>query len=90
MHRFGIYNPLLEWKQGDPPCSPFIHIALGYHAVEGDHMLLSAQLMTNREIDEAIDSLQSDLEECRKSAKSDLKKLRANMRHRGNSTPESA
>lgn len=64
-------------KQGDIPFNPYLHIYLSEHACDSaGFILLSSRLMTNREIDEAVDLLVKQLEEIRKTAKIKLKKAR--------------
>lgn len=55
---------------------PFVHISIGNYAKEKDHILVSPQLMTEREIDESIDLLLKDLENVRTRAKRELLRLR--------------
>lgn len=80
MYRFAIYSPLRAWKKGDYPLSPFLHLSVGTYSKEQEHILLSAQLMTEREIDEVVDQLRNELEDFRKEAKNELKSLREKMR----------
>ena len=71
MDRFSIYCSI--------PTSgsrPFVHISIGYYTKEKDHILVSPELMTDKEIDQSIDSLLNDLEHVRDRAKSELLKLR--------------
>ena len=80
MSKFEMYSPLRARKKGDNPVSPFIHLSLGYHATSDDgHILLSAQLMTNREVDECVDQLRKELEKFRKEAKQELTTLHERM-----------
>ena len=71
MDRFSIYCSI--------PTSgsrPFVHISIGYYTKEKDHILVSPELMTDKEIDQSIDSLLNDLEHVRDRAKSELLRLR--------------
>jgi hypothetical protein len=62
-------------KKGDMPFTPYLHIHLSEYSSDAEgHILLSAQLMTDKEIDEAVDLLLKQLENVRKRAKSKLKK----------------
>ena len=64
-------------KKGDIPFTPYLHIHLSEHASDSEgHILLSARLMTDKEIDEAVDLLLKQLEKVRKRAKSKLKKVK--------------
>ena len=65
-------------KKGDVPFKPCLSIYLSEHFKDSEgHILLSSQLMTDKEIDEAVDSLKAQLEKVRKSAKLKLKKVKA-------------
>ena len=80
MSKFEIYSPLRARKKEDYALSPFIHLSLSYHATSDDgHILLSAQLMTNQEIDEFIEQRKNELEKFRKEAKQELTTLHARM-----------
>ena len=80
MSKFEMYSPLRAWKKGDYPVSAFVHLSLGDHAQSDDgRILLSAQLMTNSEIDESIEQLMNELEKFRKAAKQELTTLHARM-----------
>ena len=79
MHRFTIYSPLGVWKKGEYPTSPFLHLAAGAYSEQHGHVLLSAQLMTDSEIDEVVDGLKKELEEFRTKAKKELKSIQDKM-----------
>lgn len=66
--------------QGDLPTRPFVYIELGTYAREGGHVLLSSQLISDAEIDEAVAILKADLDEFSKSAKRELRSLRQSAR----------
>ncbi len=83
MHRLSIYSPLSKWKAGDSLASPYVHITVGTHSsTEGEHVLLSSQLMSDQEIDEAVDQMISELEEFRKMAKKEINSLKSKMRNK--------
>lgn len=82
MYRFSLLSPLRAWKKGDYPVSPFVHLSLGTYMSEQDHILLSAQLMTDKEVDEVVDSLKGELDEFGKVAKRELRELREKMLRR--------
>jgi len=64
-------------RKGDTPFSPYLYIYLSEHFSDAEgHKLLSPKLMTDIEIDEAVDFLIMQLEKARKKAKSKLKKLK--------------
>jgi len=81
MHRFAIYSPLGAWKKGDLPTSSFVHLSAGMYSEEHDRILLSAQLMTESEIDHVVDELKKELEEFRTKAKKELQSLHEKMRN---------
>ena len=64
-------------RKGDKPFTPFVHIHLSEHQSDSKgHILLSPQLMTDKEIDEAVNSLVKQLENVRKKAKLKLRKAK--------------
>lgn len=68
-------------RKGDMPFTPYLRIYLSEHFSDSEgHTLLSPQLMTDKEIDEAIDFLVMQLEKTRKTAKSKLKKAKERAR----------
>lgn len=80
MHRFSLYCPFSESKKGDYPAAPFVQVSLGAHFESEGRVLLSPQLMTDKEIDEAVDQLKSELEEFRREAKKEINAVRARIR----------
>ena len=68
-----LYSPLHKWKSGDYPVHPFVHLSVVYNVEKDGQLLLSPQLMTDREIDETVDGLVQELEVFRRSAKKELK-----------------
>jgi hypothetical protein len=79
MHKFTLYSPLRSWKKGQPPASPFVSLAIGAHSATAGHLLLTSQLMTDLEVDHEVDGLIREMEEFRKTAKNELRKLKAKM-----------
>jgi hypothetical protein len=75
MYRLALHSPLRGWNKGEFPISPFVYLSLGYRSEDNGHTLLSARLMRDSEIDEAVDQLKGELEEFRKKAKEELKSL---------------
>ena len=68
-------------KKGDMPFPPYLHIHLSEHFSDSEgHILLSPQLMTDKEIDETVDLLVVQLEKVRKTAKLKLKKAKESAR----------
>lgn len=64
-------------RKGGMPFTPYLHIHLSEHFSDSEgHILLSPQLMTDKEIDEAVDFLVMQLEKAKKTAKSKLKKAK--------------
>ena len=79
MHRLSMYSPLREWRKGEYPVAPFVHLSVGTHSESQGTVLLSPQLMTDQEIDETVNQLRNELEEFRKKAKKELQSLRKKM-----------
>ena len=73
MYRFMIYSPLAEWEKGNYPISPFLHLAADAYSEQHGHILLSAPLMTDSEIDKVVDGMEKELEEFRTKAKKGAK-----------------
>jgi hypothetical protein len=62
-------------QRNEPPFTPFVQVWLSQHTVDSNgRILLSPELMTDFEIDEAVDFLVTQLEQTRKKAKQALKK----------------
>ena len=80
MHRFSVCSLLSKWKKGDPPSPPWVHLSPGTHSQSEGVVLLSEELRTDREIDDTVDQLKTELEEFRKKAKEELRRLRAIVR----------
>ncbi len=68
----------------DPLFTPFCNIGLGFHSVntKDGRIHISAQLISDIEIDEAINFLQFDLESVRKEAKKRLKTANRKLHER--------
>ena len=79
MHKLVLCSPLRSRKQGQLPVSPFVSVAIGTHSEVDGQLLLTAQLMTESEIDYEVDSLVKELEEFRKNAKKEIRTLSAKM-----------
>jgi hypothetical protein len=60
----------------DYQLSPFVHIRLGSHSIDSEGPMLSAQLMTDAEIDYQIKALKEDLDAVGKRAKAALRAAR--------------
>ena len=68
---FLIFSP----KEGDIPFTPFGQIYVKSHAKDKQgHILLSANCMTKKEVDEQVDRLIKQLENIRKKAKKKFSK----------------
>jgi len=66
-------------KERDYPFAPFIHIILKSHSTDGDgKSRLSAQLMTDQEIDYRIQLLKDDLDRVGRAAKRALQHSHTN------------
>lgn len=79
MHRLSLHSPFSRWKKGDPLASPFVQLSLGSYSQSEEHILLSPQLMTDKEVDETVDKLRDELEEFRRRAKKELRDLHAKI-----------
>lgn len=80
MNHITIYSPLRELRKGESPGTPFVHIAVGANSRHHDHILLSAELVSPDEVDEAVKQLKSELDEFAKAAKHELQSLHQKMR----------
>jgi len=64
----------------DPPSSPYVHICPSQHSVDDSNkILLSPQLMTDKEIDETVDQLIDQLKKARSKEKRELKKKKEQL-----------
>lgn len=64
--------------KNDPPFNPYVYVVLSEHFKDSDgNITLSSKLMTDMEIDEAIDLLISQLEKARNKAKKELQKAKS-------------
>lgn len=80
MQKLAMYSPFRSWKKGNLKASPFVSLAVGSHSKSNDgQLLLSAQLMTDSEIDYEVDGLIKELEKFRKAAKKELRTLQAKI-----------
>jgi hypothetical protein len=79
MYKLALYSPMRSWKKGQPPISPFVSVAVGAYTEADGQLLLTAQLMTDSEIDYEVGVLMKELEEFRKAAKKELRTLKAKM-----------
>lgn len=75
--KFTLYSPLQKWKKGDRLVSPFVKIQLNTYSEDQDgRIIISSDLMSDKEIDETIDHIVKEFERLRKAAKSELKTIR--------------
>jgi len=64
-------------RKNDPPFNPYVYVVLSEHSKDPTgNIMLSAKLMTEIEIDEAIDLLAKQLEKARNKAKKELQKAK--------------
>lgn len=62
-------------KREQIPFTPYLHLCVSEYGSDSDgNIFLSSILMTDKEIDEAVDLLISQLENARKTAKTKLNK----------------
>ena len=81
--KFGVYNPFNKWKKGDPPDDPTVSLILegtGCFTNKNGDINISATLVSDSEIDYAVEHLQKSLESVRKEAKRVLKTQRDKIR----------
>lgn len=68
-------------RKNDPPFNSYVYLVLSEHSKDSTgNIMLSAKLMTEVEIDEAIDLLTKQLEKARKKAKKELQKAKEQNR----------
>jgi len=68
-------QPPFKMEDRRLPISPLVHVCISNYYQHDGQILLSAQLMTEKEIDEAVDHLREELETFRNKAKQELKKI---------------
>jgi hypothetical protein len=74
MSKFFVFRFLKNWKPGDLPMNAAVSIGVVDQSVRPTgEVLISAQLMTDQEVDFAIDGIINELEQIRKSAKAAIK-----------------
>lgn len=74
-NKFFIKCNLDNWKDGDLPMSATVNICLGDHATDlKGHILLTAELISDTEVDFWVDGLIQNLEAMRIEAKKKIKK----------------
>lgn len=69
MHKIVLHSPL---KSGPKGITPFVLLVVD---TPGEPAPISHQLMTDAEVDDAVDQLKAQLETLRKDAKKELKRL---------------
>jgi hypothetical protein len=68
--KFGVLNPLRNWKKSDPLSGPTVSIVLNEYAKNSEGFVsISANLATSSEVDYVIDELKKSLEFARQDAK---------------------
>ena len=71
---FEVFDPQKNWKKGEYPLSPQVAIRVATFRTEsGGAVTVGPYLATEKEIDDSINFLISELENVRKRAKLDLK-----------------
>jgi hypothetical protein len=64
-------------RKNDPPFNPYVYVVLSEHFKDpGGNITLTPHLMTEIEIDEAVDLLIKQLEKARNKAKKELQKAK--------------
>lgn len=79
MYRLTMYSPVRAWCKGDMPTNPVVYIELGSHSIHNGHALLSSELASDVEVDEAVTQLKSELDEFSRMAKRELKAMHKKM-----------
>ena len=79
MSSLTLVSPLASRKPGEYPLSPFVHIGVGDAPSLSGQAILSPQLMTEHEVDHAINLLVAELEKLRLLAKLELRTLQAKL-----------
>lgn len=80
--KIGVHNPFRKWKKGDFLANPHLNLVLNEFGRDKDGTIfLSANLMTEEEIDWAVKSLIQDAQKAGKAAKlalrAQIEKMRA-------------
>jgi hypothetical protein len=76
MYKFEVHPTLKVPGAGAYPVHPFVCLAVTVFTEESGRILLTENLMTDAEIDSAVDGIVNNLEKFRSSAKKRLKELR--------------
>lgn len=79
MYRLKMYSPVRAWRKEDMPTNPTVYIELGTYTMHNSHILLSSELASDIEVDEAVAQLKCDLDEFSKIAKRELKAMHRKM-----------
>ena len=79
--KFGVVGVMDGWKKGDVSGKQMVNIVLNqYSKLHDGNIALTARLLTDSEVDYAIDNLIRDLEAARKKAKEKIKKTNKKIR----------
>ncbi|GAA5013107.1 hypothetical protein GCM10025794_01370 [Massilia kyonggiensis] len=79
MSKLFLWRSLDKWRAGGMPAGATVAIGIADRIdVHGD-VLISAQLMSDGEVDEAIDNLVAELEELRRKAKTFIRSNNAKV-----------
>jgi hypothetical protein len=71
-----MYSPLNENATSDEPISPYVYLMVGTCSKEGEHILLSPQLMSDKEIDEIVEQMKHELDIFSTNSKCELRALK--------------
>jgi len=92
MNRFLLWRSLAKWKAGDMPAGAAVAVGIADHMEVDGELLISSHMMSEREVDEAIDNLVAQLEKLRRKAKatirSDNDKVLADLSKRNPDDPK--
>jgi hypothetical protein len=79
MTKLSLHSPLHGWEKGQYPTAPFVYLSVGNAPEVNGVTVLSTQMATDTEVDYAVDSLVTELEQLRKFAKAELVTLQSRM-----------
>lgn len=81
--KFGVVGILDKWKKGDLPGNQMVNIVLNSYSSSNDGtILITPQLATDEEVDNAVNQLINDLEKARVAAKKSIKTINEKIRTR--------
>lgn len=73
MSKFLLWRSVAKWKAGDVPTGAVVAVGIADQMEVDGELLISSHLMSEREVDEAIDNLVAELEQLRRTAKATIR-----------------